>query len=100
MKLDCGGVIIELTTAPAESLGDALDAVLSRTEALSRLFQAIDELDGGELTLTPASPSRKDILACDDTLEAVDWIVEVREARTLRAWNPDVWAGWSTTGIR
>ena len=76
MKLDCGGVIIELTTAPAESLGDAVDAVLSRTEALSRLFQAIDELDGGELTLTPASPSTEDILASDDTLEAVDWIVE------------------------
>ena len=46
LKLDCGGVIIELTTAPYRELRcDALDAVLSRTEALSRLFQAIDELD-------------------------------------------------------
>ena len=76
LKLDCGIVVVELTTAPGESLGDALDAVLSRTEGLSRLFQAIDELDGGELTLTPASPSTEDIFASDDTLEAVDWIVE------------------------
>ena len=45
LKLDCGLVVLELTTAPGESLGDALDAVLSRTGALQKLFQAIDELD-------------------------------------------------------
>ena len=47
LKLDCGGVIIELATAPGESLSDALDAVLSRTEGLSRLFQIVDDLGGG-----------------------------------------------------
>ena len=33
-------------------------------------------LDGGEVTLTPASPSSEDILGSDDTLEEVDWIVK------------------------
>ena len=48
LKLDCGSIIVELTTAPSESLGVALDEVLSRTEALQRLFQVIDELDDGD----------------------------------------------------
>ena len=48
LKLDCGGVIIELATAPGESLSDALDAVLSRTEGLQRLFQIVDDLGGGD----------------------------------------------------
>ena len=48
LKLDCGAVVIELTIGPTESLGAALDEVLSRAEPLSRLFQVIDELDDGD----------------------------------------------------
>ena len=57
MKLDCGIVVVELTTAPGESLSDALDAVLSRTEGLSRLFQIVDDLDDGDDDDDEDSPS-------------------------------------------